>query len=141
MREISFNVEREMSGDRFYRTGESRDMIPLDAIHLVRSGALTPETEDGKKIMAELMNETPEDRSGVIQQVKEDAPRNKDAGNAPANKAGRPRKTATAPAPAPAPAPPATSGPATGTGSGGDGAGGGTLTTSIVPPATTGKRR
>lgn len=136
MKELSFKVMREMSGDRDYKTGDKRELVALDAIHLVRSGALEPANEEARKIMAELMNETPEARSGVVQAVKEDAPRNKDNGNAPANKGGaKPggRKGASGGKAAAAPAGSANAaagaGPATGTGTGADGAAPATLTT------------
>lgn len=114
-KKLTFEVRREMSGDRDYKTGETRELLALDAIHLVKSGALKPQGEEAEKVMAEYIQATPDNRSGVVQQVKKDAPRNKDMGGAPINKGGRKKGAASPPPPA---------GPATGTGSGDDGQGG-----------------
>ncbi|WP_207479563.1 hypothetical protein [Arenibaculum pallidiluteum] len=37
---MTFRVMREMEGDRFYRAGETREMLPADAAHLLQLGAL-----------------------------------------------------------------------------------------------------
>jgi len=119
MAEFEFIVKREMTGDRAYAEGDTRTMIAGDALHLVRLGRLEPATDEGKKAMADMIGSTPEARSGIVQQVKRDAPNNKAMGNAPHNgdagsadanktgRRGRPRSTPagqdTPPAP---PAPP-----------------------------------
>ena len=84
---LKFRVNREMTGDQAYAEGDPRDLLAIDAAHLVRSGALTPVGATAEKAMAELLGNTPwKQQETVVQQVKEDAPNNKAMGNAPANK-------------------------------------------------------
>ena len=37
----AYRVLRDLDGDRFYRAGETREMLPADAIHLLRLGVLS----------------------------------------------------------------------------------------------------
>lgn len=85
MKEHTFTVRREQ-GD--FKTGDTRKLTAVDAVHLVRAKALVPKGKEAEDAMAALMKDVPDDTSGIVQAVKTDAPNNKDAGNAPRNKAG-----------------------------------------------------
>lgn len=43
---MKYHVDREHHGDRFYRTGDTREAEALDVAHLVRAGVLS-EMVDG----------------------------------------------------------------------------------------------
>ncbi len=66
----TYRVLRPMDGDRFYRPGETREMFPIDAAHLLRLGALVEvaDGDDGERRQPE--EQEPEDKA-------EDAPANK----------------------------------------------------------------
>lgn len=50
----TYRVLRPLDGDRFYRPGETREMFPADATHLVRLGVLEEVTaEDAPAVEAE----------------------------------------------------------------------------------------
>ena len=107
MQEHTFNVHRDMVGDKAYTDGDTRKLTAVDAAALVRSGALTPKGKEAEEAMAEIMGNEPANQTEIVQRVKEDAPNNKANGNAPNNKANgnAPANKGRAAAPAKAKAP------------------------------------
>ena len=111
MKELSFECTREMHGDKAYATGDTRQLTAVDAVHLVRSGALVPKGAEAKDAMEKLLGDTPAENFGIVhgsgksieRKDAGDADRNKDAGNADRNKdAGDAGRTKAPPAKAPA---------------------------------------
>lgn len=42
---MKFTVQREHLGDRFYKTGDTREADEIDVVHLVNSGILVPKED------------------------------------------------------------------------------------------------